>query len=936
MEHTLRSGTSGVTGAPSSVLTLHSADSLVVEYTDPSGIFADIEPLLKDRLPLRNLHWKSPSRPLRSIDSLHVSLVQGKEKRPTSDPAGAATTQRRHQIPGLRQTPYLKIYFLRCDDNETYKTTSRKLIREWLKENTPSSQSSSSVNNQEHHDAFEWLIIQVVYPDTPAANLSRSSSTASAAKASNEKLGSTKWPGRGSSTVFEKIKADFNGSSKSSPDRVAQISLPRPSSQPQSRPAGVELREHDEPWGDLTDKLKSLILTSFDLRVSQYEEDIREKDSQRNLPGWNFCTFFILKEGLARGFENVGLFEDALIGYDELAIGLDVIVRDQGDGSENATGGTFLSYSESLRKDLLDKLNNETSSVESGSSKQPITLKMMQDEYPLNVDQKPYRELILASNISIFDVRVYIFARQLTLLLKAANATSLLTSLDDPTTNSPSAGLGKEFDAEDLLTLAEACRRATDFISIGARNLRNDLESGFYEFHSPSDTGPRFLQTVTQTIDHMVKSWTFGVALQVLEQTATKGLSIPASALLNGNGPNGSNTAKTGQSTSDISNHHLSMPTRKSSLPSNASQIPRRSSSEMFSPDLETAPSTLHDIGNPSGGQQPTPHTINRTGTEDLASWRAEVFLLARSVLQGLAKKRDWLIDCTGLETLHSVDELKEVSLDGQSPSESESEHELPSNSLISSGGLTLDLLRRTASTLDNLKKVYEQLTDLALRHFLAANRTRSAERLFADMAVLKFRSDDFASAASYFHRVAPFYGATHWTVLEGTMLELYARCLKKLDRKEDYVHVLLRLLPKYVTSREIPGVPVHSGDAVGDVDSHGSDAPDLVSGYVDDLFIFSKELGKGISVPLEDLFGGLEIEPRIWHCEEKDGFQVRFKMHSLLGNEIPLQNVRVKLLESADVLPREIWLENGQDVVVKAEQSTIVVETNVGNMKLF
>jgi hypothetical protein len=78
-------------------------------------------------------------------------------------------------------------------------------------------------------------------------------------------LGSTKWPGRGSSTVFEKIKTDFNGSSKSSPDRVAQIKLPRPSSQPQSRPAGVELRELDEPWGDLTDKLKSLILTSFDL-----------------------------------------------------------------------------------------------------------------------------------------------------------------------------------------------------------------------------------------------------------------------------------------------------------------------------------------------------------------------------------------------------------------------------------------------------------------------------------------------------------------------------------------------------------------------------------------------------------------------------------------------------------------------------------------------
>jgi hypothetical protein len=901
-------------------------NSLVVEYTDPSGIFPDVETLLADHLPLRNLHWKSPSRPLRSIDSLQVNLVPGKDRRPTSDPAGTTTSQRRHQIPGLRQTPYLKIYLLRCDDNESYKTSSRKLVREWLKEHTSSSQSTNAINNQENHDAFEWLIVHVVYPDTAAASqsLSRSSSTASAAKASSEKVGSTKFLGRGSSTVFEKIKADFNSSSKSSPDRVAQIRLPRPSSQPQNRPAGVELREEDDAWTDLTEKLKALILASFDLRVSQYEEDIREKDSQRNLPGWNFCTFFILKEGLARGFENVGLLEDALIGYDELAIGLDVIVRDQAEDSENGTGGTFLSYSDSLRKDLLDKLNSEPD-LKENATKRHLSLKLSNDELPLNVDQKPYRELILANNISIFDVRVYIFTRQLALLLKAANATSLRQPSHDTALEKPASNLEDELDGEDLLTLAETCRRATEFISIGSRSLRNDLECGFYKFHHPNDTTPKFLQSVPQTIDYMVKSWTFGVCLQVLQQTATLGLSIPASAFANGLSTNNEVVAP-----SNASNTDLVLPTRKSSLPLNAAQMKVPTTPEMFSPDIVSAPPGVHHVENSSECTGVGPK-INRTGAEDLASWRAEVILMARHVLQGIAKDHKWHLDYTGLVTLYGetlmADDLVDVPLDDGSNRESEEDKESPVDTSSSIIGLSLPLLQQAVKLECDLKKIYEQLTDLALRHYLAANRSRSAERLFADMAVLKFIADDFTSAASYFHQVAPFYGGSHWTLLEGIMLELYARCLKQLDRKEDYVQVLLKLLPKYVTEVQRA---FSSQGRTGSIGGHTGNVSHLINEYVDDLFRLSRDLPKEVSAPLHDFFGGLEIEPRVWQREESDGLQLRFRIRSLLDKDMVLQRVRVKLVEQADVSPREIWLESSERVLVKAVLSPVIVESNV------
>jgi hypothetical protein len=54
---------------------------------------------------------------------------------------------------------------------------------------------------------------------------------------------------------------------------------------------------YDNPaaWAEFVNKLKDGLLTSFDLAVSQREEDVKRSESQRQMPGWNFCTFFILK-----------------------------------------------------------------------------------------------------------------------------------------------------------------------------------------------------------------------------------------------------------------------------------------------------------------------------------------------------------------------------------------------------------------------------------------------------------------------------------------------------------------------------------------------------------------------------------------------------------------------------------------------------------------
>jgi hypothetical protein len=394
----------------------------------------------------------------------------------TSTDAAGFFKERRHQIPGLRQTPYVKVYLIRCDDNDTYKATARRALREWWKAHTPASQSSSSKNMQENHDAFERLIIHVVLPNTSAASQPRSSSTSSRGEGtSSERTGSSKGLLSRSNTILEKIKADFNVSSKSSPDRVTQVRL-QPEDIPQSLlPARSAIPEYEEgpldranSWHDVVAKLKTLILSSFNLRVSQYEEDIRERDAQRALPGWNFCTFFVLKEGLARGFESVGLVDDALVGYDELSIGLDnAIQEEQGNGSSNRSD-SFLHYTREL-KDILVESETESSP---GKPAWDFNTKLV------SATRKGYRDMILTSSISVFDFRCYIFARQMALLLRMGILhSSELASLRQDRKPPNGRDYAPPSDTDDLGSLSELCQRASSFVTSVSRIMREDLRN---------------------------------------------------------------------------------------------------------------------------------------------------------------------------------------------------------------------------------------------------------------------------------------------------------------------------------------------------------------------------------------------------------------------------------------------------------------------------
>ncbi|KAJ5097370.1 hypothetical protein N7456_008091, partial [Penicillium angulare] len=843
------------------------SSNVTVEYTDPSGLFPQIQPIIESKLPLKNLHWKSPTRPVRSIESLRIGFVSAQaesaEPKSSSDGAGAAP-HRRHQIPGLRQTPYLKIYLLRCDDNDTYKATARKTLREWIK--AQGSQATGSA--QEKHDAFEWLILHVVQDGEGAEKVPASTS---------------KW-GRSTTTVLEKIKADFNTSSKTAVDRVAQLRLPK-----EGTAKSPELAEQRE---DLIDKMKNGILASFDLRVARYEEDIKEKDSQRSLPGWNFCTFFILKEGLARGFENVGLFEDALVGYDELSVGLDSTIRDQIQGNTQH-GGELSTSSKSLIEQAKKALETGPSADDSDKTEKP-QLEIQPADFPLISNKMPYREMILGSDISIFNFRNYIFSRQLTLLLRAARAPSVIGNETATHDKKPA----------DLMLLYEICDRSTEFISLAARTLRYDLEIGLEDVENNAKA---------DFINNTVSSFAYSASLQILDQTFTDSLTIPESSL------------------------HAVTQATQGSAPSgptidNRPQAPRRTSSLIAGPgrpvtqDMSDV-SSLQRRSTLEHAKQP-PVITQKTGSEQLASGRGELFLLARRSLEEIAKRRGWSEKWTDLGLLFDdthrskAGGLEEVSLNDESESKPQEDKKAIQSSLI---GIELHALKQGLGSKESFLSLYEDLTDKIICHNMAASRANTAEHALADIAILRFRQADYETAASYFHQMAPFYGSKLWVVLEGSMLELYARCLKELKRNEDYVRMMLRLLSKF---------SMYSQSQLSDRQRALSTPTSVLdqeqlSEYVSDLFQGLEILQKDVTASLFDFFADLHVDPAIRLYDTKDGFQIQMTLRFLLGPQIKINSIKVRLVSAGSSQNGEHWIEKSTDFVIKSTKTKILIDSS-------
>lgn len=456
-----------------------SSERITVTYAASQALLAaPLTPhfihLLKEQLPLRNLHWRPsqstldaasaraasqgkstyvsssvvPGSTIRTIQTLDVALkpLTDEIRRWRGDPGyfdqpGTA---------GLLDRPFVHLYLVVCDDSEHYRTTVRNEIRSWIsslsffhaKHTTPSAHPSSvgtpaSASSSKTSLALgsfrsgtppvrsdtppvtattatnvgtntptsqgstlkavptgatvptgptepEYLIVLI----TPPEGAGISGLAGAGAAVADAKSGMSRFMNKSKGNVLEKARADFNTSKK---DHVVQLSrLPPVPATPLGK-AGLHSMD-PTIWAELLTKLREAASTTFAATVELQEHEIARCGVTRGQQGWDFCSYFLSKDSLARTLEAVGLKDDAVGQYEDLEIVFAQAVQN-GAVSFAPVGG--------------DDPNDDSLPL-------------------LDVTKKPYADLIRRREISLFDFRCYLFARKSALLGKMGRVAAVM------------------------------------------------------------------------------------------------------------------------------------------------------------------------------------------------------------------------------------------------------------------------------------------------------------------------------------------------------------------------------------------------------------------------------------------------------------------------------------------------------------------------------
>lgn len=172
-----------------------------------------------------------------------------------------------------------------------------------------------------------------------------------------------------------------------------------------------------------------------------------------------------------------------------------------------------------------------------------------------------------------------------------------------------------------------------------------------------------------------------------------------------------------------------------------------------------------------------------------------------------------------------------------------------------------------------------------------------------------------------YFGRMASLFAESRWNIVETTMLKMYAQCLKKLNRRDEYVRTLLDLLAKSAASRmsyraaSTQASAIEKDNILRDwLNDDKVDTTDIFQ----ELINYSQQLPYDVTVQMSKYFDNNSVEPYLRHYDDKDGFQLRLQFRHLLEDEVEIRAAKVRLVGTTSTQSKEIWLENSEPTQLK------------------
>ncbi|XP_067013704.2 trafficking protein particle complex subunit 10 [Anabrus simplex] len=299
----------------------------ILTYAGDAALFSSIASALVQALPQEPTEWRRSYG--RAVKTVYVGASFVPFKKEILPKEGEWQ---------LIQQPIFHIYWTECADVDVYKTSVRDDIENWMKTLT-------------QHNIQDWMIVLVETYDI---------------KKSNKLLPRT--------TVLDKIRSDF--ASKHG-DRCISVINPIRS---ESKSA--------ESWRSLLSRIRHLVLTAYNRTLIRFEEVIRDQRERRNEAGWSFCQYFLLQEEMAFVLEMLGLYDEALVQYDELDALFTQFVLNSHVGDTPAWLSSFQCQLDSWSGIILSQTVNQSQ-----------------------------RTLLSECRASLLEFRSYLFSRQCAMLL---------------------------------------------------------------------------------------------------------------------------------------------------------------------------------------------------------------------------------------------------------------------------------------------------------------------------------------------------------------------------------------------------------------------------------------------------------------------------------------------------------------------------------------